>query len=342
MTMLFVDGFDHYATADITLKWSSITVGSPTIQSASGRRGTGCLRGGTLVGIRKTFASAATLVVGFAYKYVGALSAGRICSFEDSGSAQVSVHINSDGTLKVVQGASTNLGSSSAAALSAGTWYYIEFKATISDAAGTYEIKINGVTAVSGSSVDTKATANATANSLIIGGIATVTSGGGATSTDYDDVYLLNSSGSVNNDFLGDVRVDAYLPSGAGNTTQWTASAGSNYQCVDESPQNGDTDYVQTSTVNNKDTYAFADMTHTPSNIYAVQINAIAKKDDAGTRSICLVTRSGGSDTDGATQALSAASYSDFTEVRETDPNTSAAWTKTNFNSAEFGIKLVA
>jgi hypothetical protein len=67
----------------------------------------------------------------------------------------------------------------------------------------------------------------------------------------------------------------------------------------------------------------------------------IAKKDDSGTRSICSVTRSGGSDTDGATQALST-SYLCYREISVTDPNTAAAWTRANLNSAEFGVKVAA
>ena len=38
MSLLFIDGFDHYATADITKKWT--TASAATI-GVTGRRGTG-------------------------------------------------------------------------------------------------------------------------------------------------------------------------------------------------------------------------------------------------------------------------------------------------------------
>lgn len=166
----------------------------------------------------------------------------------------------------------------------------------------------------------------------------------GASSADFEDLYICDGSGSINNDFLGDMRVDCYLPNGNGNSSQLVGSDSNstdNYQLVDETSQNGDSDYVQSSTVNNKDTYAVADMSHTPANIFGTQLNMIAKKDDSGTRSICSVCRSGGTDYDGDTQALGT-TYVDYRQIRETDPATSSAWTRSNLNSAEFGVKVAA
>jgi hypothetical protein len=243
-----------------------------------------------------------------------------------------------DGTISVLRGGSTVL-STSASPITFASFGYLEWKFTIDDASGSYEVRYNGAMITNGSGADTRNGANATANQFQLR--AAATPGG---NFDFEDLYILDSTGSTNNNFLGDVRVDTYLPNGNGNSSQLVGSdadSTDNYALVDETLQNGDTDYVQSATVNNKDTYAFTDMSHTPASIFGVQINMIAKKDDSGTRSICSVTRSGGSDTDGATQALST-SYLCYREIRETDPNTAAAWTRANLNSAEFGVKVAA
>ncbi len=339
MTLRFVDSFDHYATADFTSKWSSIVNATPTISASNGRRGSQCLRSNNLGNLSKTLDSQATWIVGLALK-VAALPSSALAFIQllDAGTVQVDLRLNADGTLTVTR-AGTTL-STSASSIAAGTFYFIEFKCTISDAAGAYTVKVNGSSYTSGSSVDTKNTANATANQVLIGPAANRTTG----NVDIDDLYVCDGAGSTNNDFLGDVRVDAYYPNGNGNSSQLVNDLGNstnNSTHVDEALQNGDTDYVQSSTNGNKDTYTFTDMSHTPTTIFGLQINMWSKKDDAGTRSLASVIRSAGADTDGTTQALST-SYVDYLQISEADPNGPTAWTKTAFNAAEFGVKVAA
>lgn len=337
MTLRFIDSFDHYVTADITEKWTSRA--SSIISAGNGRRGTASLRlTSNAQNAIKTIDAQGTWVVGFAMK-VDSLPASTVPFLQllDAGTVQVDVRLVTDGTLRVTRNGTT-LGTSTFA-LSTGQFYYIEFKCVIHNSTGTYEVRVDGSTKVSGTGADTQNTANATANQISLGAI-----NGSTVTTDFDDLYVCDGAGSVNNDFLGDRRVDAYLPSGNGNSSQLTGSDGNstdNYLLTDDNPANDDTDYVEHATVGNKDTYGMADMSHTPSSISGVQVLASAKKDDAGARSIATVTRSGITDFDGATQPLST-SYAYYADIREVDPNTSAAWTKTNFNASEHGVKVAA
>jgi hypothetical protein len=341
MALRFVDSFDHYASALLTRKWF-ITDGGVGITAAQGRRGTSALRAQlSTYGVTKNFDNQATWIVGCAFR-MGTLPIGavaQVLKLIDGTSVQVDVRVNLDGTFSVTRNGT--LLSTSTYVMPLSTYVYLEFKATISDAAGAYDLRINGASITSGSSVDTKNTANAYANR-----VALATSSLSASNCDFyfDDVYVCDGTGSANNDFLGDCRVDCYFPSGNGNSSQMVGSDGNsvdNYALVDEAAMNSDTDYVESSTVSNKDTYAFADITHSPTSIYGVQINMFAKKGDAGLRSIQSVTRSGGSDTDGTAKPLGT-DYTDEMEMRETDPNTSAAWTISGFNAAEFGAKVAA
>lgn len=345
MALRLADSFDHYATADINQKWPS-SAGSPTI-GASGRRGTNAIRlpntSATASSVQVTFDSQPTWIVGVALNINQALhvsSAVQLCALLDAGTQQCELRINPDFTLSVTRNG-TVLGTS-VSALGTNSFNYIEFKVTIDDSSGAYDVHVNGASVLSASNVDTKNTANASANIVRVGtsGITLAAS----STVAVDDLYICDGTGSVNNDFLGDVRVDCYLPNGNGNSSQLTGSDGNstdNYQLVDETSQNGDSDYVQSSTVSNKDTYTFADMSHTPTSIFGTQLNMIAKKDDSGTRAICAVCRSGGTDYDGDTQVLST-SYVDYRQIREVDPDTSSAWTRTDLNSAEFGVKVAA
>lgn len=343
MALRFMDSFDHYATADITMKWNAATASTVTISSGNGRRSGGCMRFSSLSAAtsQKTLTALASYVVGFAFKTNLLMNGVDIYQAKDGSTIHLSLRMNNTGTISVMRGgaAGTVLGTSSTA-LSTGTYYYMEFKFTINDSTGSFTFRINGGSEATGSSVDTRNGGNATVDNFTFG----LHAGSGGATMDVDDLYILDTTGSANNDLLGDVRVDCYLPSGNGNSSQLVGSDSNstdNYLLVDESSQNGDTDYVQSATVNNKDTYAFADMSHTPASIFGTQLNMIAKKDDSGTRSICSVTRSGGTDYDGTTQALGT-TYVDYSDLREVDPATSAAWTRTNLNNAEFGVKVAA
>lgn len=340
MALRLVDSFDHYATAQLSRKWT--TADASTISAGNGRRGTACLRLASLNtnNIAKGFDAQATWIIGFSLR-VASFSSGTnpIIEVVDGTSAQVELRISTDGSLRVTRNG-TLLSATSSGAISAGATNYIEFKVTINNS-GSYELRVNAATVTSGSGVDTQATANASASLIRIGSSSP---GGTLSNADIDDLYICDGSGSTNNDFLGDVRVDCYLPNGNGNSSQLVGSDSNstdNYLLVDETAVNDDTDYVQSSTVSEKDTYAFANITHTPASIFGLQINIQATKTDAGARSIQSVIRSGGSDTDGTAKALGS-SYVNYMQIAETDPNTAAAWTQSGFDAAEFGAKVAA
>jgi hypothetical protein len=194
-------------------------------------------------------------------------------------------------------------------------------------------VRINGVEVLNATGLDTQySSASLTRACLSLG-----TAG----PFNIDDLAVLDNTGSLNNDFMGDVTISAVFPNGAGNSSQWTPSAGSNYDCANETSPNDDTDYNATSTVGNKDLYAFASAP-AGADIRAVQVLAAVRKSAEGPGQVVLVTRSGGTDYDGATQGIGGTAYSYVREVLETDPGSGsplAAWTESGFNAAEFGIK---
>jgi hypothetical protein len=256
--------------------------------------------------------------------------------FYEGATLHTDVCLNTDLSISVRR-SSTALGTSAAGVIPGNGYAYVEFKCNIHDTTGSYDVRINNVSVLSGTNKDTRNGAT--------GVINTVGINFPVINMYFDDFYVCDTAGSVNNDFLGDVRVDAYLPNGNGNSSQFVGSdadSTNNYLLVDDPTDiDDDTTYVESSTVSNKDTYAIADMSHVPSTIHGVQVCASAKKDDAGARTMAIVTRSGGTDYDSSAYSIST-SYLVYRNIRETDPNTSSAWSKTNLNSAEFGVKVSA
>lgn len=344
MALRFVDSFDHYATADILSKWDGVTGG---VISANGRNGTSCYdsNGSSNRPIIKILDSQATWIVGCAFKpnnFPGA--SYEVIRLADGGTTQLTIAVNNAHKLVAIRGdanGGTTLGTGTTV-LAANVYVYVEVKATINDTTGTVAVKLNGsVTEINLSSQDTKVSSNASADRIVFFG----DSFGGVVTTNYlDDVYMCDGTGSSpSNDFLGDCRVQALFPSGNGNSSQLINSNGNstnNYSYVDETTPNGDTDYVESSTVSDKDTYAFGDLTPTAGTVYGVQPLLYAKKTDAGSRSIVSVARLSSTEVDSSNQAL-ASSYRYYMDIRETKPG-GGSWSISDVNSAEFGVKITA
>jgi hypothetical protein len=341
--LLFIDGFDHYVTADITKKWTAVSGTSPTI-AAGGRRSGSSMRGAaTVVTATKTLVASASWVVGFAFSYT-ALPGGAVAilALLDAGTLQCDLRVNADGTLSVTRNGTALTSGTSVVSLSIAIYHYIEFKVTIADSisAGSCKVRVNGVDVITvATGQDLKSTANASANQVRLG-----TSGGGNTlgTWDIDDVYVCDQSGSTNNDFLGDVRIDTILPTSDGNYSQFTPSTGSShYVLVDETAPNT-TDYNDGSGVGDRDSYGMGNLSAlTSQTVYGVQVNAAILKDDAGAKSAATFVRSSSTNGDGASAALGT-SQAYVSQVFETDPNGSIAWTETTVNAMEAGVIVTA
>jgi len=348
MSLLFMDGFDHYASTDITKKWSTFgTVASLNLNmTADGRRGGGSFKityNGANCWMGKTFAPAASVVVGFAFKFAttNTEKAVPILKLMDASVQQVVLMLNIDGTLQVTRAGTAVTNGTSASSLSPATWYYVELKVTIADSisAGTCKVRVNGVDVITvATGQDLKATANATVNEVRLGYMYA----GSLVTSYFDDFYLCDAAGSTNNDFLGDCRIDTIYPTSDGNYSQFTCSTGStHYALVDEATPNT-SDYNDGVSANDRDSYGLGNLAALSSQtIYGVQVNVAALKDDAGAKNAATFVRSGSTNADGATNALGTSQLYIW-NVFEQDPNAVAAWTETTVNAMEAGVKVVA
>ena len=217
-------------------------------------------------------------------------------------------------------------------------WLYIEVKWSISTsiAADSCIVRINGEEVI-----NLPATTNTQGGGLsTIDGVWTY-----ASFTYIDDLYICDLTGAQCNDFLGPVACELLLPDGNGNQNDFTGSdadSTNNYLHVDEDEQDGNTSYVESSTVGHIDLYSFANMANTPTTIYAVIAEIYANKDDASAKTGKIMARVNGSNYEGADLTPVEADYDYFQEIWELNPDDAAAWEEADVNAAEFGVKVEA
>lgn len=220
-------------------------------------------------------------------------------------------------------------------------WHYVEMSATLNASTGTVVVKVDGTQVIN----FTGNTKNGGTNTTFDGVgffamnfnsfIYTVVVG----SPTVDDYYVCNSSGSVNNTFLGDVRVQTLVPNGAGSSTQFAPTgSGTNYLNVNEVPDNTST-YNSSSTVGQRDTYALSDLTATTGQVFGVQQATTAYKPDSGAANLKAAQKSGATVSYGATRSLATGSTT-YVDLFETNPATGLAYTPTEVNSLESGAEI--
>lgn len=334
--VVYIDGFSHYNTSKIAEKWNII--GTPEISSGNGRHFGDALY--LVAGKESVSRGVGSLlmqgfIIGFALKPTAVnIGIKNRWVFWDGSTAQVCFMFNSDGTLSIRRGDfnGTELGVSSQP-LSPNVWTYIEFKCVINNTTGSFELRFNGNTVASDTGIDTQNSALARVTTF------EMMADNFGFNMYIDDLYLSNLTlpGAA---FLGDKAVETRLPDGDGAASQWTPSAGSNYQCVDDNPPNGDTDYVSPSAINDEDLYTFPALDTTSGDVIAVQLVREERKDDPGTPESVGRIRSNGTTYDIAVSGQSPGdSYAFMTEISMEDPDTSSDWTIAGVNAAQFGMK---
>lgn len=340
MALLWIDGFD---IADMSIKYSgtsSATGSQSTTTTTRFNTGRHFSTNGVNQFIKKTITPASKVITGFAF----AGQTGQINSnvsflvvYGDTGAtAHLSLRLLSDGSVRLHLGdAGTVLATSAPLSLRAvGKWSYIELSGTVADSGGRAIVRVDGVTVIDFTG-DTKNGGTSTAiDTVRLQGDYTVDC------TFFDDWYICDGTGVVNNDFLGDVRVQTLLPTGAGSSTQLTPTGvANNWDNVNDNPANTGT-YNSDSVSGHRDTYAMADLNAYTGTVFGVQDVIMANRSDSGAANIKAALRSGGTVYYDATQNLGTSVSAYAAALREADPATSAAWTVANVNALEFGAEI--
>lgn len=333
--LLGIEGFEGFGTstgvAPIGLSRKYLDVNLPASMTLqNGRTGGIALRLANVNTYVHTYALTTndTLIIGLGARFLS-FSATKLISLYDGPTEGVNLRLKADGEFEVYR-AGILLGTTSGAAIGIGNWGHIELKVKVHDTTGTVEFRINGVAKISLTGQDTKVGTNAYHDHVRFLG-----------AWEIDDIYILDSTGTVNNDFLGNMKVLGILPTAEGDNIDFTPSTGTNNAAmVDENPTDDDTSFVEASGGGSKDLYQYGDVSGVGDLIAGVQINTDVKETDATTFDLVTVCKSGTTESDNVASPIGSTNYVTKTRIVELDPNTAAAWTAAGVNAAQFGIKI--
>lgn len=334
-----MDSCDSYtAWSDVLLRYpGSYTSGA--LSATAGRFGGPCLFPTGTLKVNFPHTGSSALIFGGAINLNASTTSYQFLYLNNNtpSSEAIELTVNADnGIIRLYRGNQTTLLASSTALFPPSVWHHIEVKATIADSGGNVEIRMNGVTIINYTG-DTRASTSGTAGLDRIMLAGSSSSAGG-----FDDLYILDTTGSVANTFLGDCRIISLAPT-SDSSVQFTRSTGaSNYLCIDEGKQNSDTDYVESSTIGHKDVYGYADLSASVAQVYGVQALTWMKKTDAASRTVRSLVVSGGVTTNGTTTGLTTGTYGPVPAITSLDPATSAQWTAIAVNSATAGFEIVS
>lgn len=359
--LLFRDGFDKYtAGGDLAYRWT-INTGGPTILTTGGVTGAQAIRQGGTSEIDARFFSNGTLTSGGTIHFavwakctlfpdagnpIGIMwLATNVQSFSGTGTPSGNVPhlgIENDGTIHVTtqHGASATTGSPPRTMI-LNQWHHIEYSAKYADAGGFIKVWVDRqlVIDISGDTLVGTQPSSVTHFSL-----RNRVGVGNQLSMDYDDLVVWDEAGA-NFDFTQIAATKEHvietLDVDADDAVQFTPSAGSNFQNVDEvQKDDGDTTYNESDTPGDTDLFTFEAQANTPLQTFGITITAVGRKVDLGGVGILVRMDSGGAERDTEVFTLTE-TYLQYQVVEDAglDPDTGLPWTNTAVNSLKGGYK---
>ena len=247
----------------------------------------------------------------------------------NSGGAQLCLCLNGSAHLEVRKtnrsGTSLAVGT---ATISTDTWYLIEGKFVIDPSVGVAQIKCNSTLDINYSG----STHNQSADTITY---ITLGNPSGGYIVNYDDFVVDDAA------WIGTTYIQGLALTGAGASTQWTPSSGSNYAVLNEIPAN-DSNYVTTNVNGNIDLYTLASLVGSVGAILCLQIEGRCAIDGTPTPTgVELGLRTNGNNYWGV-KISTTSTLKGFTQIYALNPDTGVAWTSTLINSLQIGIQAVA
>lgn len=341
MAIRFMEGFDgNLSVAQMQLKWGQF--GSVTLQ-ASGRNGGGNAFM-TFGSLAETFIPLTqTCIVGMAVNPLGPLTGVvNLVEWGDpNSSVQCRLRINTNGTLEVLRSGTASLGISVPTIIT-DAYTYVEAKLFVHNTLGSCIVRLDNVTVLTINNMDTQGSGvSDQIRSVDIRG----NTGAGIR---VDDLYIADDSGAINNDFLGDCRVDTLIATSDSIAEFDTATPSANhFENVDEIPVDEDTSYNETPTNGDRDIFGMSNLpVHpVPSVVLAVQPWSYCKnQNDSGDTSCRLKTQPVSTIFNQDPQGVSAEDWKVLKsqlEIYENNPETGVPWLEAEVNASNFGMEVV-
>ncbi len=340
MSLIFIDGFDHYSS--IRRKYQ-VASGLENPAFVAGRFGGNAIEKQSANGAGTNTRGLGTqteIFAGIAVRFPAfpgnTESIWRITDI--GGATRCSVTVTPTGIVSILAGGQV---ASGAVPLSTGVWAYLEIHYTAKNSGGIAELRINEVVVGTITGDTTTGAEDDIAGIQILGNQPSI-------GKQYllDDMYVLNADGTSNNTYLGDVRITTMAATADANSNDWTPkdSLIGNFDEVDEVLLDSDTSYVESGLVGAAEDYdneSFASRGVVPGAIFGVQVSNSTKRTDAGTiRHKHEMVIAGIRYSDEVEYTAGSGDYFVDTYVRDTDPSDSATWTENKVANTGSGISI--
>lgn len=210
------------------------------------------------------------------------------------------------------------------------TTYLLEMYVKIDDTVGEVKLWINGILDIDFTG-NTKPGAETTFNKIIAGKIGSDLS--------YSKLYIDNVI--VSDSYIGEKFIQTIIPTGTGNSDEFTPSAGDNWECVDDIPGSED-DYCETNTPDAVCTFEMSNLTGDIGAVHGVSVSALAKiEGETAVPKLQLVIRSDGNDYVSDSKDVPFITATVVSEVWSEDP-AGGSLTEAIVNGFEIGFKAKA
>jgi hypothetical protein len=363
-----MEGFDAYASnAELTAKWlHGDYYGANFIKlyPYMGRRGTTCagpdttdLNSGVDASSVINSEAGAGIIVGFANKSIVGIAYGQESlgmtitqhgnNFFNYGGNNIDVFIMGgtpfDPLFIYINGATDYFYvESSTAPWPNGfiftDWHYVEFKLVISDSipADSCVVKIDGFEVLNlPEGTDTTGLGDPN------WGFSRIRLG---SNVFYDDIYVCDTVGTENNDFLGDSRVDVIRPAGDGTYSQGTPTTGTSHYSLVNQVQYNPTVGIVLDTTEDKESYTMSQLLPSgivSNDVHGIELATVAYNlDGSGSKRMGKLVVQGSSELElnDSNDGISTSASFNF-QITPVDAD-AAQWTVNSVNNAQFGIVL--
>lgn len=348
--LVFCDSFAPYGgnTAWMSQRWTQIAgVAVGTAYGIAGRSGVNFFSNG---GINKTLVPSDTWILGFRYQInlggpgFGALAYQLSAVSIGRGLATLAqLAVMPDGTLAVYAGNNQLIFNPSSFVFTSGNAYYIELKLELTGSGSSAvhvvaTLRVNGVQIATGNK-DANVTCDFLLSGQAKGDFHTFSTGTTGGSTYLSDLYILDETGTTNNDFLGDVAVGAIYPRADATVTGYLPSTGATlFNLINERPPDADGTYIYSHTVGDVGECFFDTVASFTGQILGVQFSIVARKDDEGVRAFKHAVGPAAAYVD-VNDTYISDDYRYYHVPFDVDPNGPVPWTVTVINGEQFGIK---
>lgn len=233
-------------------------------------------------------------------------------------------HVEPNGALTIANGDQSPIASTSGPVISTNSWNHIE--TAYDGTTGAIEVRLNGVTILSGVSDDTGTIAFAHPMSRI-------DQGGDGNSMGVKDLVIWDDTGTQNNDFMGTVICRRFKPNADVTLGDWVPSTGAvGFSLLAKDAPNDATYLSADDSAPAAMQYGVENLPIDVTSVRGIIAVVRARKIDGGDANLQTALISNGDTDNGADRPITT-TFTYYFDISELSPDTAAPWTPVEFDA---------